>query len=62
MSEKKNLVQEALEEVAKKRGIPLEKVVKEAQEYDDQLRKSGTPGAEQSAREHEDLINEPKKK
>jgi hypothetical protein len=62
MTEKKNVIQEAIEEVAKKRGVPKEDVKKEMQEDLDKLRKSGIPGAEQSADEHEKLIKEPKKK
>jgi len=56
MAEQKNIIQEALEEVAKKRGVPVEKVVKEAQKDLDKLRKSGIPGAKQSADEHDQLI------
>ena len=62
MTEKKNIIQEAVEEVAKKRGIPKEMVNKEMQKDLEKLRKSEIPGANQSAKEHEDLINEPKKK
>ena len=62
MAEQKNIIQEALEEVAKKRGVPIEKVAEEAQGDLEKLRQSGIPGAKQSADEHEDLIKGTKKK
>ena len=52
----KNVVQEAIEAVAEKRGVPIKKVKKEALEELDKLRKSGVPAAEQSADEQEKLI------
>lgn len=58
----KNVIQEALEEVAKKRGVPLEQVEKEALKELEKLRKSGIPGGKQSADEHEKLIKGTKKK
>ena len=62
MAEQKNLIQEALEEVAKKRGVPIEKVTEKVLRDLDELRKSGIPGAKQSADEHENLIKGTKKK
>jgi len=56
MTEKKNIIQEAVEEVAKKRGIPKEMVNKEMQEDLEKLKQSSIPGADQSAKEHEDLM------
>ncbi len=62
MAEQKNIIQEALEEVAKKRGVPIEKVTEKVLRDLDELRKSGIPGTKQSADEHENLIKGTKKK
>lgn len=62
MAEKTNIVEDGLIEIAKKRGVPVEKVVKEALEYLEKLRKTDAKDANQSADEHENLIKGTKKK
>lgn len=56
----KNLIRQAVEEVAKKRGVPVEEIKREFLEYDDKLRESGIPEGEQSANEHDALIDDKK--
>lgn len=62
MTEKKNIIQEVIEEVAKRRAVSNKEIVNEMLESLEKLRQSGIGGADQSADEHEKLIKGTKKK
>ena len=64
MTEKKepNLIEAAISAYAKLNNISVEEATKKFLNTQDQLEKSGIPGAQQSAEEHRQLIKKGRRK